>query len=88
MGERYICRIRTEHFTLNLSSKYADGPQQAHTAIHQRDSRKVTIPLEVKNVDSNRSGICFFVISDTASFAGLPLEARAHDRTVRGWRRS
>jgi hypothetical protein len=34
MGERYICRVRTEHFTLSLSSKYADGPQQALTGIH------------------------------------------------------
>src|SRR6266481_9669433 len=34
MGERYICRVRTEHFTLSLSSKYADGPQKALTGIH------------------------------------------------------
>jgi hypothetical protein len=31
MSERYICRIWMEHFTLSLSSKYADEPQQAHT---------------------------------------------------------
>jgi hypothetical protein len=85
VDERYICRIRTEHFTLSLSSKYADGPQQARTGIHQRDSREVTIPVGAKHVDSDGSGICFLVISDTASFSGVSLQARAHDRTIRGW---
>jgi transposase len=38
----------------------------------------------VKKLKNDRYD-AFFVISDTASFPGLPLEARAHDRTIRGW---
>jgi hypothetical protein len=88
MGERYICRIRTGHFTLDLTSKYAGGPQQAHTGIRHCDGHEVTIPAGVKHVNSNRSGILSLVISSAARFAGLPLEACTHYRTIRDWRRS
>jgi len=85
IGKRYLYWSRTEHFTLNLASKYVGGPYQTQIGIHQQDSRDVTLPGGVKHVDSDGSGIFSLVISDAASFPGLPLEARAHDRTIRGW---
>jgi hypothetical protein len=33
MGKRYLCCTRTERFTLNLASKYVDGPYQTQTGI-------------------------------------------------------
>ena len=72
-------------FTLILAYKYSGGAYQAQTGIHEQDSRAVTLPVGVDHVDSDGSGLCFFVISDIPSFPGLPLEARAHDRTIRGW---
>ena len=49
------------------------------------ESLDATIPAGVKHVDSDGSGIFSLGISDAASFPGLSLEARAHDRTIRGW---
>ena len=51
----------------------------------RQESLDASIPAGVKHVDSDGSGIFSPVISDAASFPGLPLEARAHDRTIRGW---
>ena len=51
----------------------------------RQESLDATIPVGVKHVDSDGSEIFSPVISDAASFPGLPLEARAHDRTIRGW---
>jgi hypothetical protein len=69
--------MRTEHFTLNLARKYVGGTYHVQIGIHHRDSRDITIPVGVKHVDSDGCGIFSTVISDAASFPGLPLEARS-----------
>ena len=51
----------------------------------RQGSLDAAIPAGVKHVDSDGFGIFSLVISDAASSPGLPLEARALDRTIRCW---
>jgi hypothetical protein len=81
-GRRYVCRTRRGAFTLSLASKYAGRPYPGKPEFI---SERVAALLFLKHVDSDGSGICFFVIRDTANFIALPLAARALGRAIRSW---
>ena len=61
------------------------GLSKLEPRFDRQESLDAAISAGVKYVDSDGFGIFSLAINDAASFPGLPLEAGAHDRTIRGW---